>query len=82
MPVSPGKRSFFTRYSTSLWIRFLRVNLVSNKKLQDSLEELGFISSQFYVLAILGYAGGLLFGEIGEKMMVIVSNLIGIVDRA
>ena len=79
--MSPGKRSFFTRYSTSLWIRFLRVNLVSNKKLQDSLEELGLTSPQFYVLATLGYAGGLPFGEIGEKMMVTVSNLTGIVDR-
>jgi DNA-binding MarR family transcriptional regulator len=81
LPVSPGKRPFFTRYSTSLWIRFLRVNLVSNKKLQDSLEELGLTPPQFYVLATLGYAGGLPFGEIGEKMMVTVSNLTGIVDR-
>jgi DNA-binding MarR family transcriptional regulator len=36
---------------------------------------------QFYVLATIGYAGGLPFGEIGEKMMVTVSNLTGIVDR-
>jgi DNA-binding MarR family transcriptional regulator len=79
--VPTGQRPFFTRYSTSLWIRFLRFNLVSNKKLQDSLEELGLTPPQFYVLATLGYAGGLPFGEIGEKMMVTVSNLTGIVDR-
>jgi DNA-binding MarR family transcriptional regulator len=33
------------------------------------------------VLATIGYAGGLPFGEIGAKMMVTVSNLTGIVDR-
>ena len=75
------KRPFFTRYSTSLWIRFLRFNLISNKKLQDDLEKLQLTSPQFYVLATIGYAGGLPFGEIGEKMMVTVSNLTGIVDR-
>ncbi len=78
----PGnKRPFFTRYSTSLWVRFLRFNLLSNKKLQDALEKLDLTSPQFYVLATIGYAGGLPFGEIGEKMMVTVSNLTGIVDR-
>ena len=75
------KRPFFTRYSTSLWIRFLRFNLISNKKLQDDLEKLDLTLPQFYVLATIGYAGGLPFGEIGEKMMVTVSNLTGIVDR-
>ena len=75
------KRPFFTRYSTSLWIRFLRFNLISNKKLQDDLEKLDLTPPQFYVLATIGYAGGLPFGEIGEKMMVTVSNLTGIVDR-
>jgi MarR family transcriptional regulator, 2-MHQ and catechol-resistance regulon repressor len=79
--VLPGKRPFFSRYTTSLWIRFLRFNLVSNKKLQDDLERLDLTSPQFYVLATIGYAGGLPFGEIGEKMMVTVSNLTGIVDR-
>ncbi len=72
---------FFTRYTTSLWVRFLRFNLVSNKKLQDELERLDLTPPQFYVLATIGYAGGLPFGEIGEKMMVTVSNLTGIVDR-
>lgn len=76
-----NKRPFFTRYSTSLWIRFLRFNLISNKKLQDDLEKLDLTPPQFYVLATIGYAGGLPFGEIGEKMMVTVSNLTGIVDR-
>ena len=76
-----NKRPFFTRYSTSLWIRFLRFNLISNKKLQDALEKLDLTPPQFYVLATIGYAGGLPFGEIGEKMMVTVSNLTGIVDR-
>lgn len=33
------------------------------------------------MLATIGYAGGLPFGEIGAKMMVTVSNLTGIVDR-
>ncbi|HEX9443126.1 MAG TPA: MarR family transcriptional regulator [Candidatus Binatia bacterium] len=76
-----GQRPFFSRYTTSLWIRFLRFNLVSNKKLQDDLERLALTPPQFYVLATIGYAGGLPFGEIGEKMMVTVSNLTGIVDR-
>ena len=76
-----GQRPFFSRYTTSLWIRFLRFNLVSNKKLQDDLERLVLTPPQFYVLATIGYAGGLPFGEIGEKMMVTVSNLTGIVDR-
>ena len=80
-PVSITKNPFFTRYSTSLWIRFLRFNLLSNKKLQDDLERLDLTPPQFYVLATIGYAGRLPFGEIGEKMMVTVSNLTGIVDR-
>ena len=79
--VLANKRPFFSRYTTSLWVRFLRFNLVSNKKLQDDLERLDLTSPQFYVLATIGYAGGLPFGEIGEKMMVTVSNLTGIVDR-
>lgn len=77
----PSKRPFFSRYTTSLWVRFLRFSLLSNKKLQDNLEKLDLTPPQFYVLATLGYAGGLPFGEIGEKMMVTVSNLTGIVDR-
>ena len=59
----------------------MRFNLISNKKLQDALEKLDLTPPQFYVLATIGYAGGLPFGEIGEKMMVTVSNLTGIVDR-
>lgn len=76
-----SKRPFFTRYTTSLWVRFLRFNLLSNKRLQDNLEKRNLTPPQFYVLATIGYAGGLPFGEIGEKMMVTVSNLTGIVDR-
>lgn len=76
-----NKRPFFTRYSTSLWVRFLRFSLLSNKRLQEDLEGLDLTPPQFYVLATIGYAGGLPFGEIGEKMMVTVSNLTGIVDR-
>jgi len=75
------KRPFFTRYTTSLWIRFLRFNLLSNKKLQDDLEHIDLTPPQFYVLATIGYTGGIPFGGIGEKMMVTVSNLTGIVDR-
>jgi DNA-binding MarR family transcriptional regulator len=75
------KRPFFTTYTTSLWIRFLRVSLQSHKKLEDDLDKLGVTPPQFYVLATIGYAGGLPFGEIGAKMMVTVSNLTGIVDR-
>jgi len=62
-------------------VRFLRFNLLSHKKLEDELEKLDLTSPQFYVLATIGYAGGLPFGEIGAKMMVTVSNLTGIVDR-
>jgi DNA-binding MarR family transcriptional regulator len=75
------KRPFFSSYTTSLWVRFLRFSLLSHKKLEDALEKLGLTPPQFYVLATIGYAGGLPFGEIGAKMMVTVSNLTGIVDR-
>lgn len=62
-------------------MRFLRFSLLSHKKLENDLEKLGLTPPQFYVLATIGYAGGLPFGEIGAKMMVTVSNLTGIVDR-
>jgi DNA-binding MarR family transcriptional regulator len=75
------KRPFFSSYSTSLWVRFLRFNLLSHKKLEADLGKQGLTPPQFYVLATIGYAGGLPFGEIGAKMMVTVSNLTGIVDR-
>ncbi|MSP41296.1 MAG: MarR family transcriptional regulator [Deltaproteobacteria bacterium] len=75
------KRPFFTTYTTSLWVRFLRFSLQSHKKLEDDLAKLALTPPQFYVLATIGYAGGLPFGEIGAKMMVTVSNLTGIVDR-
>jgi MarR family transcriptional regulator, 2-MHQ and catechol-resistance regulon repressor len=79
--VAVYKRPFFTSYTTSLWIRFLRFGLQSHKKLEGDLEKAGLTPPQFYVLATIGYAGGLPFGEIGHKMMVTVSNLTGIVDR-
>jgi MarR family 2-MHQ and catechol resistance regulon transcriptional repressor len=79
--VAVYKRPFFSSYATSLWIRFLRFGLQSYKKLEGDLEKLGLTPPQFYVLATIGYAGGLPFGEIGAKMMVTVSNLTGIVDR-
>jgi DNA-binding MarR family transcriptional regulator len=79
--VRVSKRPFFTSYTTSLWIRFLRFGLQSHKKLEDDLNKVGITPPQFYVLATIGYAGGLPFGEIGAKMMVTVSNLTGIVDR-
>ena len=79
MPIQ--KRPFFASYSTSLWVRFLRFNLASHKKLESDLGKLGLTPPQFYVLATIGYAGSLPFGEIGAKMMVTVSNLTGIVDR-
>ncbi len=79
--VPVDKRPFFASYATSLWIRFLRFSLLSHKKLEAELEKAGLTPPQFYVLATIGYAGGLPFGEIGAKMMVTVSNLTGIVDR-
>ena len=79
--VAVHKRPFFASYSTSLWVRFLRFSLQSHKKLEGDLEKLGLTPPQFYVLATIGYAGRLPFGEIGAKMMVTVSNLTGIVDR-
>jgi len=81
MSVPVFKRPFFSSYTTSLWVRFLRFSLLSHKKLEDDLSKLGLTAPQFYVLATIGYAGGLPFGEIGAKMMVTVSNLTGIVDR-
>src|SRR2546426_2919999 len=80
-PVAVSKRPFFSSYTTSLWVRFLRFSLISYKKLESDLEKLDLTPPQFYVLATIGYAGGLPFGEIGAKMMVTVSNLTGIVDR-
>lgn len=74
-------RPFFTAYTTSLWVRFLRFSLQSHKKLDNDLQKAGLTPPQFYVLATIGYAGGLPFGDIGAKMMVTVSNLTGIVDR-
>jgi DNA-binding MarR family transcriptional regulator len=79
--VPVDKRPFFASYATSLWIRFLRFSLLSHKRLEAELEKAGLTPPQFYVLATIGYAGGLPFGEIGAKMMVTVSNLTGIVDR-
>ena len=79
--VAVYKRPFFSSYTTSLWIRFLRFSLQSHKKLEADLDKAGLTPPQFYVLATIGYAGGLPFGEIGAKMMVTVSNLTGIVDR-
>ena len=81
MRVVVFKRPFLSSYTTSLWVRFLRFSLLSHKKLEEDLEKLGLTPPQFYVLATIGYAGGLPFGEIGAKMMVTVSNLTGIVDR-
>jgi DNA-binding MarR family transcriptional regulator len=81
MRVVVFKRPFLSYYTTSVWVRFLRFILLSHKKLEEDLEELGLTPPQFYVLATIGYAGGLPFGEIGAKMMVTVSNLTGIVDR-
>jgi DNA-binding MarR family transcriptional regulator len=49
--------------------------------LEYDLAKIGLTPPQFYVLATIGYAGSLPFGEIGAKMMVTVSNLTGIVDR-
>jgi DNA-binding MarR family transcriptional regulator len=49
--------------------------------LEFDLGKVGLTPPQFYVLATIGYAGSLPFGEIGAKMMVTVSNLTGIVDR-
>jgi len=79
--VRADKGPFFAAYTTSLWVRFLRFGLQSHKKLENDLEKVGLTPPQFYVLATIGYAGGLPFGEIGAKMMVTVSNLTGIVDR-
>jgi DNA-binding MarR family transcriptional regulator len=79
--VAVSKRPFFSSYTTSLWVRFLRFGLQSYKRLEDALDKAGVTPPQFYVLATIGYAGGLPFGEIGAKMMVTVSNLTGIVDR-
>ena len=75
------RRPFFNRYSTTLWIRFLRFSINSKKKLQEDLEKLGLTPPQLYVLATIGFAGRMPFNEIGAEMMVTVSNLTGIVDR-
>lgn len=79
--MSIAKSPFFSRPTTSLWIRFLRFSLLSNKKLDEELQKLDLTTPQFYVLATIGYTGGLPFSDIGKKMMVTVSNLTGIVDR-
>ena len=79
--MSVYKRPILSIFTTTLWIRFLRFGLRSHKKLEDDLDKVGLTPPQFYVLATIGYAGGLPFGEIGAKMLVTVSNLTGIVDR-
>src|SRR5437763_14448935 len=81
MRVVVFKRPFLSIYTTSLWVRFLRFSLLSHKKLEEDLEKLDLTPPQFYVLATIGYAGGLPFGAIGAKAMVTVSNLTGIVNR-
>jgi DNA-binding MarR family transcriptional regulator len=81
MRVVVFKRPFFLTYTTSWWARFLRFSRLSHKKIEEDLEKLGLTPPQFCVLATIGYASGLPFGEIGAKMMVTVSNLTGIVDR-
>jgi hypothetical protein len=67
MPVVVFKRPFFSSYTTSLWIRFLRFSLLSHKKLEDDLEKLGLTPPQFYVLATIGYAEGFLSGKSGQR---------------
>ena len=52
-----NKRPFLARYTTSLWLRFLRFNISSNKKLEDGLAQLDLTAPQFYVLATIGYTG-------------------------
>ena len=65
MHVVVFKRPFFSSYTTGLWVRFLRFSLLSHKKLEEDLDKLGLTPPQFYVLATIGYAGGLPSG-IGE----------------
>jgi hypothetical protein len=76
MRVVVFKRPFLSYHTTSVWVRFLRLSFLSHKKLEEDLEELGLTPPQFYVLATIGYAGGLPFGEIGAKMKVTVSNIL------
>jgi hypothetical protein len=51
-------RPYFSSYTTSLWVRFLRFSLLSHKTLEEDLEKLGLTPPKFYVLATISYAGG------------------------
>ena len=58
-------------------MRLIRFTLSSHKNLESDFGKVGVTPPQFYVLATICYTGSLPFGEIGAKMMVTVSNLIG-----
>src|SRR5947199_9687964 len=73
-PVAVSKRPFFSSYTTSLWVRFLRFSLISYKKLESDLEKLDLTPPQFYVLAPLRYAGRLPSGGTGSKQIGTVRN--------
>lgn len=75
------EKLFLKSQGSTLWIRFLRFYRVTSRRLEEKLEQLGLTLPQFHVLATLGYRGSLAFNEIGQKLMVTVGNLTGIVDR-
>jgi DNA-binding MarR family transcriptional regulator len=75
------EKLFLKSPGSALWIRFLRFYRTTNRHLEEKVEELGLTLPQFHVLATLGYTGSLAFNEIGQKLMVTVGNLTGIVDR-
>ena len=80
MKVSKEKL-FLKSPGSTLWIRFLRFDRMTSRRLEENLGELGLTLPQFHVLATLGYTGSLAFNEIGQELMVTVGNLTGIVDR-
>src|SRR5437899_10848580 len=78
--VAVSKRPFFSSYTTSLWVRFLRFSLMSYKEVEGALANLDVSPPQFYVLATIGYAGGLPSGDVGGTMLAPDSDLTGSVD--
>src|SRR5207247_4230223 len=57
--VAVSTRPFFSSYTTSLWVRFVSFSLISYRTLECDIEQLVLSLPQFYVLASIGYAGGL-----------------------
>jgi DNA-binding MarR family transcriptional regulator len=76
-----AERPFLKSPGSTIWIRLLRLHRMTSRHLEEKLQPMDLTLPQFHVLATLGFSGELAFNEIGQKLMVTVGNLTGIVDR-